>query len=151
MENHHGNRNDFQRWGFKSTGPRRAVMEFFRKNREGHFTIEEVYDSIHSENPGIGLASVYRTVKLFRELGILRESDFKASPAKFELVLGREEHRQSCHFICENCDRIIDLDLSEESRLMDEISKEIETKYHVRIGRRVLNFYGTCDQCENKE
>ena len=69
-------RGRFRKAGFKLTLPRQAILNVFAENPK-HLSAEEIFSSVHKEYPGIGLATVYRTLDLLTQMGLIFEFDFK--------------------------------------------------------------------------
>ena len=61
--------------GYKLTPQRRAIIKMIIKNEGTHLTTEELYDLVKKECPEIGLATVYRTVQLLDDLGVIYKLD----------------------------------------------------------------------------
>ena len=61
--------------GLKFTPQRRLIAEVFLK-QAGHLSTEELYDKVRKEDPSVGQATVYRTLKLFCESGLAKEGHF---------------------------------------------------------------------------
>ena len=61
--------------GLRNTPQRQQIMEVFF-NESGHLTTEEIYDRVRKEDPSLGQATVYRTMKLLCEAGLAREVRF---------------------------------------------------------------------------
>ncbi len=57
--------------GYRLTPQRQAVLETFLSNPDRHLSADDVYSLVKSTNPEIGVATVYRTLELFRELHII--------------------------------------------------------------------------------
>lgn len=61
--------------GYKLTPQRRAIIDMIKKHEGSHLTTEELYDLVKEECPEIGLATVYRTVQLLEEMGVIYKLD----------------------------------------------------------------------------
>lgn len=69
--------------GLRNTPQRQQIMEVFF-NESGHLTTEEIYDRVRKEDPSLGQATVYRTMKLLCEAGLAREVRFGDGLARYE-------------------------------------------------------------------
>lgn len=127
--------------GYKLTGPRLAILEILAVEK-GHFSIADIYSKIRLKDKGIGIATVYRTVDLFLETGILRVLTLKNSQPCFELNRPGDHHH---HLICRNCGRITEFD----SCNFKSIAGEIENKTRFRIEEHTLEAYGLCPDCSS--
>jgi len=129
--------------GYKLTGPRLAILEILAVEK-GHFSIADIYSKIRLKDKGIGIATVYRTVDLFLETGILRVLTLKNSQPCFELNRPGDHHH---HLICRNCGRITEF----ESCNFKSIAGEIEKKTRFRIEEHTLEAYGLCPECSSQK
>jgi Fur family transcriptional regulator, ferric uptake regulator len=127
--------------GYKLTGPRLAILEIFAKEK-GHFSVADTYSRIGLKNQGIGIATVYRTVDLFLETGILRVLTLKNSQPCFELNHPGDHHH---HLICRSCGRITEF----ESCNFKSIAGEIEKTTRFIIEEHTLEAYGLCSACSS--
>lgn len=132
--------------GCKLTLQRRSVLDVLIQNCNKHLSTEEIYDIVKENYPEIGLATVYRTVQLFEEMGIVDRLNFDDGCSRFELSNEDTVHHHH-HLICEHCNKVFEV----ENDLLEEIEKEIERKYKFKIHDHNVMFYGICETCGNKE
>ncbi len=117
--------------GAKLTNPRRQILEKLIKfNRP--LTLKE----IHNKCKNINFASVYRSIKLFYELGIVNEINFADNKIRYELTNKKHHH----HIICSECGEIKELPIC--------ILSEIETLTDYKITKHNLEFMGLCPKCK---
>jgi Fur family ferric uptake transcriptional regulator len=128
--------------GYKLTPQRRSILDEIIKNESSHLTTEEIYDLVKVSCPEIGLATVYRTVQLLEEMGVLYKLDLDDGCNRYELCDEDESH-QHHHLICQNCGKVIEV----EGDLLEELEQGIEKKYNFKIKNHSLKFYGICDNC----
>ena len=128
--------------GYKLTPQRRAIVDIMINNEGNHLTAEEIYDLVKVDCPEIGLATVYRTIVLLEELGILSKIDLGDNCSRYELVHEEESH-QHHHLICTSCGKIIEV----EDDLLEDLESKIEEKYEFHIKNHSLKFYGICNDC----
>jgi len=128
--------------GYKLTPQRRSILDEIIKNEGSHLTTEEIYDLVKVNCPEIGLATVYRTVQLLEEMGVLYKLDLDDGCCRYELCDEDESH-QHHHLICQNCGKVIEV----EGDLLEELEQGIEKKYNFKIKNHSLKFYGICDNC----
>jgi len=99
--------------GFKQTRQRSLITQVFVE-AEGHISLMELLGKVQEHQPSIGYATVYRTMKLFVELGLADEHHFGDGLARFEIAHGDEHHD---HLICVDCSHIVEFeDVSIEER-----------------------------------
>lgn len=131
--------------GCKLTMQRRSVLDVLLEHSNDHLSTEEIYDKVKERFPEIGLATVYRTVQLFEEMGIVDRLNFDDGCSRFELASENTVHHHH-HLICEECNKVFEV----ENDLLDEIEKEIESKYNFKIHDHNVMFYGICKECSAK-
>lgn len=128
--------------GFKLTPQRRAVLSVIALSRE-HFTPADIYRRLHQEYSDIGLVTVYRTLRILAELGLICEVHVGGSRQSYIMRRPSEHHH---HLICSHCGTVVDFascGLAElEQRLSQETGFEIE--------RHLLEFLGCCRNCRGK-
>lgn len=142
-------RKRFRECGLKWTQTRQAIIDLL-SSKKGHLSADEIFLEVKKLYPGIGLATVYRTLELLTELGILRKFDFKDGRARYEFTAGKEtvEHY---HLICRICGKIIDyeIDLDSEPDPLKELKDMLVRKYNFLIERSDIQFFGLCEKCKN--
>lgn len=132
--------------GCKLTMQRRSVLDVLLEHSNDHLSTEEIYDIVKVKFPEIGLATVYRTVQLFEEMGIVDRLNFDDGCSRFELASDDTVHHHH-HLICESCNKVFEV----ENDLLDDIEKEIESKYNFKIHDHNVMFYGLCKDCKDKK
>lgn len=132
--------------GCKLTTQRRAVLDTMIDNQSNHLSTEEIYAFVKQKYPEIGLATVYRTVLLFEEMGIVDRLNFDDGCSRFELSSQNEKHHHH-HLMCEKCNRVFEV----ENDLLSEIESHIENKYHFKVNNHNVMFYGYCEECNKKQ
>ncbi len=130
--------------GFKITPQRRAIIEILLKHNSKHLSSEEIYELVKISCPEIGLATVYRTMQLLDEVGVISKLNLDDGCIRYELDLNKDESHHHHHLICKNCSKIIEV----EEDLLDSIEKEIEKIYKFNILDHDVKFYGICDECK---
>ena len=130
--------------GCKLTTQRRAVLDTLLANQDKHLSTEEIYSFVKQKYPEIGLATVYRTVLLFEEMGIVDRLNFDDGCSRFELSSEQEKHHHH-HLICEKCKRVFEV----ENDLLTEIEEHIEEKYQFKVNNHNVMFYGVCKDCKH--
>ena len=128
--------------GYKLTPQRRAIVDTIICNEGSHLTVEEIYDQVKKDCPEIGLATVYRTILLLEEMGIVYKLDLNDGCSRYELVHEDETHRHH-HLICTKCGKVIEV----EGDLLETLEDEIEKKYSFKIEDHSVKFFGLCNEC----
>ena len=125
--------------GLRSTRQRDIILDIFLSTHE-HVSVEELYLKIKSSHPGIGHATVYRTLKLFSEAGLAREILLHDGQTRYEHVLAGEHHD---HLVCTGCNAIIEF----EDETIEKLQEEIAARHGFMIRRHKLEIYGLCARC----
>ncbi len=133
---------DLKEKGYKLTPQRRAIVDTIISNEGSHLTVEEIYDQVKKDCPEIGLATVYRTIVLLEELGIICKLDLNDGCSRYELVHEDETHRHH-HLICTKCGKVIEV----EGDLLESLESDIENKYKFKIEDHSVKFFGICEEC----
>ncbi|MEI6305970.1 MAG: Fur family transcriptional regulator [Deltaproteobacteria bacterium] len=125
--------------GLRSTRQRDLILDIFLSTHQ-HVSVEELYLKIKSGNPGIGQATVYRTLKLFVESGLAREIILHDGQTRYEHVLSGEHHD---HLVCTKCSAIIEF----EDETIEKLQGEIARRHGFMIRSHKLEIYGFCSNC----
>tara|TARA_B100000963_G_scaffold238266_1_gene208353 strand:- start:193 stop:624 length:432 start_codon:yes stop_codon:yes gene_type:complete len=123
--------------GVKLTDQRRIIAKVISESKEAygesdHPDVDELYNRVSKIDPKISIATVYRTVKLFEEAGILTKHDFKGGKARYEI---NDDHN---HLIDIKTGDIIEF-VDEE---IEELQKKIASKYGYKLVDHKLELYG---------
>ena len=127
--------------GLKSTRQRDIILDAFLSS-DRHMSIEELYLKLRSKHPNIGYATVYRTLKLFAESGIARETQFGDGQTRYEHVAEGEHHD---HLVCTRCGTIIEF----ENETIEKLQQEVAATHGFLIERHKLELYGLCQKCRS--
>lgn len=133
--------------GYKSTVQRNLVFEILMEHMDKHLSTEEVYDLIKDKNPNMGIATIYRTLQLFEEIGLVYKHNFDDGCSRYEIMSENNEIHQHHHLLCKKCGNIIEV----KEDLMNSLEEIIEKQYNFEILNHVVKFTGICSQCRNKE
>jgi Fur family ferric uptake transcriptional regulator len=125
----------------KSTAPRDDIARVFFDLRR-HISAEELYAEVKKINPHVGYATIYRTLKLLKDCGLLSERHFDEGQARYE-VAGEQHHD---HFICESCSKIIEF----EDEGIERLQQSVAQKMGVLLHRHKLELYGLCTECRSR-
>lgn len=125
--------------GLKSTRQRDLILDFFLSS-EQHISIEELYLKLRAKHPGIGYATVYRTLKLFADAGIANEIHFGDGQTRYE---HRSEGEHHDHLVCSRCGAIEEFENETIEKLQDEVART----HGFLIETHKLELYGLCEKC----
>tara|TARA_Y100001970_G_scaffold266258_1_gene354705 strand:+ start:397 stop:822 length:426 start_codon:yes stop_codon:yes gene_type:complete len=123
--------------GVKLTEQRKIIAKVISESKEAygesdHPDVDELYSRVSKIDPKISIATVYRTVKLFEEAGILIKHDFKAGKARYEI---NDDHN---HLIDIKTGEIIEF-VDEE---IEKLQKKVAEKYGYTLVDHKLELYG---------
>ena len=141
----------FRGCGYRMTVPRQAIMDVL-SGTDKHLSAEDVYMKVHKMSPDVGLTTVYRTLDLLTQMGLVVKFDFGDGRARYELIEGtKSEHHH--HLICTNCKRIIEYTdfMDKEMEFLRLAEKGLSKKYSFNIKHHIIQFYGLCDRCGDKK
>ena len=125
--------------GVKLTDQRRIIARIISESKSeygesDHPDVDELYNRVSKIDPKISIATVYRTVKLFEEAGILTKHDFKGGKARYEAMI--ESHH----------DHLIDIKTGEIIEFVDDeierLQKKVAEKYGYKLVDHKLELYG---------
>src|SRR3954464_11267575 len=104
--------------GGKRSSKRDRVLQIFQR-QAAHISADDLVDAVHREAPGIGRATVYRTLQWMVREGIARKVDLGEGRSRFEPSYRPPRH---FHLICTTCHRSSEFLSSDVESLMDEIA-----------------------------
>jgi Fur family transcriptional regulator, ferric uptake regulator len=125
--------------GMRMTGPRRVIARVLAESSD-HPDVEELHRRVEAVEPGISIATVYRTVKLFEDAGILARVDFRDGRTRYEQA--PESHHD--HLIDLQTGQVIEFHNADIERLQEIVARELGYRlvdhrlelYGVPLGRR---------------
>lgn len=125
-----------QRAGINITRPRLAILDLLKRSRKPRTAL-----SIASATKRVDQATVYRTLELFEERGIVRRVGLRQNGASFEFV-SKERHHH--HLICERCGRIEDIEGCGIEYLLRATAKKPGFS---KLTGHIVEIYGVCRDC----
>ncbi|HVP12589.1 MAG TPA: transcriptional repressor [Phycisphaerae bacterium] len=125
--------------GLKYTAERRLLLEAVMRNNE-HFEAEELLLDMRQASRHVGKATVYRTLKLLVDCGIVREVHFSNKQVHYEHAYGQDAHD---HMVCTRCGRIIEFEATDVERLRTVLS--LRHGFHAFSHR--FQIRGLCEAC----
>ena len=140
----------FRGYGCRMTMPRQAILEILTGTNK-HLSAEDVYLAVHKIYPGIGLTTVYRTLELLRQMGLVFKFDFGDGRSRYELAKGPKAIHHH-HLICRACGRVIDYAefIEGEKSLLEETKNALSKKFNFKIDSHQMHFYGLCSNCQRR-
>jgi Fur family ferric uptake transcriptional regulator len=127
--------------GRRMTRTRQAVLGLLEKTRQP-LSANEISDRLHQEKVSIDLVTVYRTLHVLKELGLVVQLDLhQEGLSRYELKEGRKHHH---HIRCQMCGHIVDLLLCP----LKKATKLIERQTQFIVDEHTLEFTGLCPECQ---
>lgn len=118
--------------GLRVTAQRAQVLAAVR--RLGHATPDEISETV----PDVDVATVYRTLELFEQLGLVRHAHLGHGAASY-----RPAEDQHSHVVCHSCGQVIDADPA----LVDALEQGLREQAGFTLDRSHLTVFGTCRRC----
>jgi Fur family ferric uptake transcriptional regulator len=133
------------------TIPRYAILGVLSK-APAHLSAEDIYLELHKVHPNVGLTTVYRTLDLLVQMGLVCKFDFGDGRARYELCEGPDRTRHHHHLVCTKCKRVIDYTdfIQEEIDLLKRAKEGLSQKFSFKITDHVVQFHGLCDKCQSR-
>jgi Fur family transcriptional regulator, ferric uptake regulator len=123
----------------KFTEQRKIILDAFL-NVESHITAEELYDIIKQNNPEVGVATVYRTLKILYEAGLANELQFSDKATRYEHLFDHQHHD---HLICLKCGKYTEVCDPE----IEELQQKLAERNKFQVIRHRMELYGICENC----
>ena len=123
------------------TSQRRLVLDVLQKSDE-HMDAETIYAQARTRDPDIGLATIYRTLAVLKEMGLVEEHRLGEEHGHYEAVKASPHY----HFTCLNCGKVIEFD----TPLMEQIKRKLSEQAGVSIASAHLHLSGYCAECQNE-
>lgn len=121
--------------------PQRQEMILILKNSQEHVTADEIYKKLVKQFPSVSIATVYNNLKLFVNIGFVKELQFGEGLSKFEWL-----EKDHYHIICSDCGKIEDF-YYPQLKEVESFAKDL-TKFNIK--KHHLLFYGLCKNCSKQ-
>jgi Fe2+ or Zn2+ uptake regulation protein len=124
--------------GYRLTPQRFMILSVIQEAEE-HLSIDQITERVQKRNPYVSLSTIYRTLELLRELGLVRENHLPGEQPHYEAVEGKAHH----HLVCRNCRAIIHLD----NTLLGNLNELLQEQYQYHNLTLDLVAAGYCESC----
>ena len=125
----------------KKTSQRTLIMNVIL-SKGGHLSAEDVFSELKSSSDAsIGLATIYRTLKVLKEAGVIEEHSFLEGKSMFELAFPDRHHD---HLVCLSCHKVIEFEDDEIEVKQEEIAK----RNSFILTKHTMNLFGYCSSCQ---
>ena len=131
--------------GLKQSKQRNLVIDAFLEMND-HVSAEELFTYVKDKDVAAGMATIYRTLNLLKDAGLVEQKQFQEGKAVFEVSRPNEHHD---HLICLTCDRVIEF----ENTQIERLQQQIADSHGIKLTHHSLDLFGTCMQenCKHKK
>lgn len=127
--------------GQRVTAQRLVILEALRPGE--HISADEVLSRVESHLPAVNRSTIYRTLELYRDLGLVSETDLGGGARQFELIEERRHH----HMICHGCGAITAFD----DALLHPLRQALHEQYGFTATIDHLAVFGWCSACGEEQ
>lgn len=125
----------------RMTPQRHAILEFLLSART-HPTADDIYKALETKFPNMSVATVYNNLRVFKEVGLVRELTYGDSSSRFD-----SNTTDHYHVICQNCGKIVDFHYPG----LDEVETLAEHVTGFKVTEHRMEIYGECPGCQNNQ
>ena len=126
--------------GYRLTSARQAIIHTLIDSH-GHITADDLAALVRETAPQVGRMTVYRTLDLLCDLGLVRPIYQGTGAAHYVLLDGGSHH----HLICNNCHCVFEFDRCGASDLAQTLGRQ----FNFQVQSHLLEVYGLCEECSN--
>jgi Fur family transcriptional regulator, ferric uptake regulator len=127
--------------GYRLTGARQTILQAL-VGSGGHVSADRLVEMVRAQSPGIGRMTVYRTLDLLSDLGLIRPV-YQGTGAAHYILLDNGHHH---HLVCANCDQVIEFD----DCMIGELEQLISGRFHFQVHGHLVEVYGLCQACQEQ-
>jgi Fur family ferric uptake transcriptional regulator len=125
--------------GYRLTPQRQMVLDAVCEAHV-HATAEQIYELVQQKSGAVNRATIYRTLKFLKEMGLVTTTTLPGGGLEYELAGPRPHH----HLVCSQCG--IDYEVSHEPFVA--LLKTLESTYDFQVDSTHLSLYGLCSECQ---
>lgn len=114
------------------------IKEIFAQH--DHFDVDTLYLRLRNQGKNVSKASIYRTIPLLLESGLIQEVFYKDGHMHYEHIYGHHHH---CHLRCIDCGKIVEF----RNESMYQLEKKLAEQYGFDITGHKLDVFGLCPKC----
>lgn len=130
---------DLKEHNVRITPQRRAVLKFLI-NSSHHPSVEEIYNNLLADHPGMSLATVYNNLNIFVKIGIVKEMKFAGVTSRYDFM-GHTHY----HIICEKCGRVVDFSYND----LASLNETVQEQTGFTVNKTNLEVFGLCPTCQS--
>ena len=125
--------------GYRLTLQREIILDVL-ESISGHIAVDDVYSRVHPRFPQVNMSTIYRTMELLEQEGLVEHIHFHAGVAKWH----RAEEARHQHLVCERCGAEAELDLE----LVAPLAREIRARHGFEANLAHFAIVGLCQKCQ---
>ena len=123
----------------RCTPQRNLILKNFLE-MEGHVTVEDLHKKIRPEDPTIGIATLYRTMKLLIDAGLVEMHNFNDKTTYERLYMVKHHD----HLICQICNKTVEF----EHPLIEKYQQEVCERHGFALKSHRMELFGVCSKCQ---
>jgi Fur family ferric uptake transcriptional regulator len=132
---------DLHEKGLRMTPQRMMIVAAIEESTD-HISAEDVYSQVIKKYPNVNISTVYRTLELLEEMGLVTKTDLGGGRVRYHPAEKGHHH----HLVCRECGKIIDLKEDAMNGLKESLAKD----YQFIADLRHLGIWGRCLQCSRR-
>jgi len=125
--------------GYRLTPQRMMVLAAIEASHD-HISAEEIHAKARLQYPYINISTVYRTLELLKENGLVTETDLGGGRFLYHPAEKAHHH----HLVCRKCGKVSDIDIT----VLDKIRDQLKARYGFDAELDHIAIFGTCKSCE---
>jgi len=135
---------DLRRRGLRLTPQRLMILELLEKSKDEHIAPEDIYQQVHRHYPMINRSTIYRTLEVLEQVGLVRHGHVEDGAARYHLT--RDCHH--LHLICHKCGQSVDVtDLS----IAEALAEALRQRFSFEADLTHFPISGLCAACARME
>ena len=128
-----------QEQGYRLTAARQTILQALADSG-GHVTADDLVAMVRQEAPGVGRMTVYRTLELLNNLGLIRPV-YQGTGAAHYILMDNGHHH---HLVCSACHKVIEF----SDCVLGEIERLVCGRFQFQVESHLLEVYGRCPDCQ---
>ncbi len=125
--------------GYRITPQREMIIEAVA-HQAGHINAEEIFKRVHAHTHSVNIATVYRTMDLLVEQGLISRFDLGEGRVLYAPI----QHGPHIHLVCRQCGQVFDAD----PKLLSGLDRRIKMDYQFAADLQHISLVGLCDNCQ---
>ena len=132
---------ELRKQGYRLTPQREMIVQAIA-HAGRHVTAEEIFEQVRARTHAVNVATVYRTLDLLVELGLVSRADLGDGKVTYASL----RHGPHCHLVCRHCGRVIEAD----HHLVAPVEKQLQEQYGFAADLHHFAIFGLCADCQSQ-